>query len=127
MIRLRKIKLAQDKLEKELEVMDFVNMTRLTSFVFKVFLQRRQRVSVNYFKRYTINKEDVVDDAHKDKALENEKRAISQERLINECIPEDSQIDRRIVYELTGIMLEPHEFLDESSLEDELDDSDRGG
>ena len=38
MQKLRKHKLAQDKLDKELEVTDLINLTRLTSFIFKVFL-----------------------------------------------------------------------------------------
>lgn len=46
-----------------------------------------------------------------------------QQRLVDECNPEESQVDRRIVYELTGIMLEPHEFLDESSAEDDPEDA----
>ena len=44
-------------------------------------------------------------------------------RIINECEPADDKIDRRILYELTGLKLDQNDFEDETeSLDTDLND-----
>lgn len=52
--RLRRLELAKAKLRSELELDLFVSMNRLAHFLNKVVLNRRQRVSVQYFQRYLV-------------------------------------------------------------------------
>ena len=79
----------------------------------KVNLTRRQRLSVNYFQRYTIN----------DKEIERQKanpRGMSVNRIVSECDALHSEVDKRILYELTGIKVDQEAFKDDSSFEADL-------
>ena len=40
---------------------------------------------------------------------------MAAERVVEECIPDEDMIDRRIVYEMTGRRLDHNDFRDESS------------
>ena len=48
-------------------------------------------------------------------------RGISVDRIINECDPENSEFDRRILFELIGLKLNEHDYNDESSFSDDTD------
>ena len=48
---------------------------------------------------------------------------MSMERIINECQPAEDEIDKRILYELTGLKLNQGDFADETeSLDADLGD-----
>ena len=56
------------------------------------------------------------------------KRGISVNRIINECDPETSEYDRRIIFELIGRKLNENDYNDESSFSEDTDsDSDGEG
>ena len=39
---------------------------------------------------------------------------------MSECAPSKSEIDRRILFEMTGVKLDPNDYQDESSFEEDL-------
>ena len=84
-------------------------MNRLAHFLNKVWLNRRQRVSVQYFRRYCIKdyELDFKDKGVDDKAVNRE---MSFNRLVNQCEPEHDPLDKRIVYEMTGQKLDDKDY-----------------
>ncbi len=49
-------------------------------------------------------------------------RGISHSTIINDCLPLDSIVDRRLLYELTGFKLDEQDYRDESSFEESQDE-----
>ena len=90
-----------------------IRMQRIGKFLQKVSLARRQRLSVEYFKRYTVHDKDI-DDA------KSKPRGIDIKKIINECDAANNDTDKRILYEMTGIQLQQDLFNDDSSFEDDL-------
>ena len=84
-------------------------MNRLAHFLNKVWLNRRQRVSVQYFKRYTIKDYELN---FKVKGVDDKapSREMSVNRLVNQCEPEQDPLDKRIVYEMTGQRLDDKDY-----------------
>ena len=62
MQRYKRLELAKKKLQGELSVMEYLTMKRLSIFVFKTWLNRRQRASVEFFKRYTVQNSEIDKD-----------------------------------------------------------------
>ena len=75
---------------------------RLSSLAFKVWFNRRQRISVRYFKRNKVNAADVK--LFEKSNYDNEKE-FDFDRIADECDYERSSIDQRIFYEMTGVKL----------------------
>ena len=73
-------------------------------------LSRRQRESVQYFKKFTVTDTDV----EKPKIFA---KIMDTDRIIRECEPSENREDRRIVYEMTGIEISVDEFASDSSYE----------
>ena len=105
MQNLRKLQLAREKLNHELDLTKLVQLNRISRFAFKIWLERRQRISVPYFRRYTIADADI-ERMMRNKNDEELVRGINDQRIINECMPLDSVVDRRLLYELTGFKLD---------------------
>ena len=61
-------------------------------------LTRRQRLTVDFFKRYSVREQDCGKSDHV--------RGMSVEAIVNGLKPDDTDIDRRILYELTGILMD---------------------
>lgn len=98
-----------------------MSLNRISRFAFKVWLKRRQRISVQYFRRYTISNEDVERKCkHEDSP--RHVRGIGHERIVNECMPLDSTVDRRLLYEMTGFKLDELDYRDESSFDESQDE-----
>lgn len=87
-----------------------IQFLRISKLMQKVMLNRRQRLSVPYFRRYTIHDYQL---GKEDERLFE--RGLANDRIINECEPEANELDKRILYELTGIRLRGQDFKDESS------------
>ena len=90
-----------------------IRMQRIGKFLHKVSLARRQRLSVEYFRRYTVQDQDIDEPKHN-------ARGMPITRIVNECDAVNSLIDKRILYEMTGIKLDQELFNDDSSFEDDL-------
>ena len=116
MQRYRKLQIAKSKLTTELDLIEFVDKARQMHFLKRVSMNVRQRASLSYFRRYTIKGEDfqrlVVNAARKSYVKTSR---VAAERVVEECIPDEDMIDRRIVYEMTGRRLDHNDFRDESS------------
>ena len=69
---------------------------------------------VNYFLRYAVKKSDI--------GRNRDTRGISHERLIRELEPEENEIDKRILYEMTGRKLKKDDYKSDSSFEIEGDE-----
>ena len=69
---------------------------------------------VNYFLRYAVKKSDI------DRIRDT--RGMSHESLIRELEPEENEIDKRILYEMTGRKLKKDDYQSDSSFEIEGDE-----
>lgn len=47
------------------------------------------------------------------------KRGMTQERILHECAPGQNEIDRRILFEFTGVKLDDRDFEGETSFEED--------
>ena len=100
MLRYKRLELAKQKLQGELSIFQYLTMKRQSLFLFKTWLNRRQRTSVKFFKRYTVQNSEI------DKDWDNEKlNAFDVDRVVSECDFKNDLIDRRIAFEMTGLRL----------------------
>ena len=72
---------------------------------------------VNYFLRYAVKKSDI--------GRIRDTRGMSHERLIRELEPEENEIDKRILYEMTGRKLKKDDYQSDSSFEIEGDEDNK--
>mmetsp|Transcript_6472 Transcript_6472/g.8687 ORF Transcript_6472/g.8687 Transcript_6472/m.8687 type:complete len:177 (-) Transcript_6472:111-641(-) len=132
---LDKFAIARRQLLQEVDLVNIVNNQRLNKFVVRLNTTKRQRRSINYFRRFTIEdcqieqeklivqKEELLfktptrvleamalEEAEQDKAL-----------IIEGCDPESSLADRRILFEMTGRRLHENEFNPDDETEEEFD------
>ena len=134
MQKLRKIELACDRLNAERELHAFIKNIRLTQFALRLWTNRRQRSSVQFFRRFKVwdwevdlnsrasrlRKDDALGGGGAGGDVDLHERPISVDRLVNECQPETSEIDARILYEITGKKQCLTDYRDETSESDEL-------
>ena len=102
-----------------------MSFKRAGNLAHRVILQRYQRYLVDYFLRYTVSEDEIVEKRkestsrgtnpdhstftdingvrYKTPASKNQKKGMSLARIINMCVPEEKDIDRRIYYEITGM------------------------
>ena len=66
-MRLKRLKLAKEKLQQELSLDKYLRNFRLSNFAFKVLFSRRQRESVKYFRRNTIKSNDLDQDGRRER------------------------------------------------------------
>ena len=111
---LQKFKIAREKLNGEVDMKNIITFLRISKLMQKMWLSRRQRLSVPYFRCYTI------EDYQVEQSRSIEKRGITEKRIISECEPDTNDLDKRILYELTGIKLDPADYQDESSAEEDI-------
>lgn len=110
-----------------LELREFIKMRRISHLISKVWLNHRQRQSVPFFKRFSVRTKDLLYTTS-DTSLDAPPRGIKSERVADECKPVEDPIDRRILYELTDLKVNPNDYKDDSSihsdeLEHEADDA----
>lgn len=51
---IEKFEIAKKKLDSEVDIKNIIQTRRITSFLNKINMTRRQRLSVDYFRRYTV-------------------------------------------------------------------------
>ena len=108
-----KFQIAKDKLGEEVDMKNIIIYQRVSNFLNRIHSSRRQRLSVDYFRRYTVTDTEIG-------RKKLGKKGMTENRIINECQPTRSDIDKRILFEMTGVKLDRDEFSDESSLEEDL-------
>ena len=96
---LAKFKIAKEKLNSEVDMKNIVTFRRISTFLHKLQTKRRQRLSVDYFRRYTVQDSEI----NRPKQM---KRDMTQKRILSECEPGRSDIDKRILFEMTGVRLD---------------------
>ena len=98
----------------ELSTLSYLQSLRLSHLAFKTWFTRRQRISTNYFRRYS------VQTAEEDQALKEKKKKVFEiDRVVTESNFEADELDRRIAFEMIGDRLDEAEFLDETSESEE--------
>ena len=91
---------------------------RISRFLAKLKLTRRQRLTIEFFKRYSVEMKDVDKNSF---SLKETKKGMSIETMINGLEPEHDAADRRLLFDVTGIKLDENDYQDESSLDEDDD------
>ena len=111
---------ARKKLHAEFDFEHIVQVLRISRFLAQLQLTRRQRLTVEFFRKYAVLPKDI-------KRLRDGKekhvRGLSVDSIVKGLHPHDNAIDRRILFELAGVRLDEDEFREESSFESEDDKS----
>lgn len=110
---LKKFEVACQHLVAETDMVSLLSLQRISKFLQKVSLNRRQRLSVDFFQRYTIKESDLS-------TPKKNPRGMGVNRIVSECDAENNEVDQRILYEITGIKLQNDAFADDSSFEADL-------
>ena len=103
---------ARRRLTDEFDQEKIVHMLRVSRLVSLMKLNRMQRLSVDFFRRYTIQKKDIDQSRH-------HTRGHSVDSIVRGLNPEENRIDRRILYELAGVKLDKDDYNDESSFSED--------
>mmetsp|Transcript_13471 Transcript_13471/g.17049 ORF Transcript_13471/g.17049 Transcript_13471/m.17049 type:complete len:175 (-) Transcript_13471:48-572(-) len=132
---LDKFAIAERQLLKEVDLVTLVNNQRVNKFLTLLNTSKRQRSSVNFFRRYTIEdwqieqeKLIVAEEERLDKTPTSVLEANAHEEaeqvkalIMEGCDPEASLADRRILFELTGRRFYEHEFAQDEESDEEWD------
>ena len=106
-------------MQGELSVLSYLQSKRLTHLAFKTWFTRRQRISTNHFRRYSVRTAEI------DQNLKEKKNKVfDTDRVVTESNLDADELDRRIVFEMVGDRPDEAEFLDETSESEanEIDD-----
>ena len=91
----------------------------------KLQTTRRQRISVGYFRKYTVDENQIAIHAEREERrkrklehqsnaeIEEEERQVleaEKELVIEGCKPRENMTDRRILFEMTGRRLNAEDF-----------------
>ena len=110
----RKFQLAVQRLSKEQDIQNIIEMNRITRFLHKTFFFARQRRTISHAHRYVIADKDI-NAASKQTWKEFEDFEDSTARILKGFDPENDKMDRRLLYEVTGLVLNEDEFFDSDS------------
>ena len=88
---------ARTKLANEFDMEHLMQVTRISHLLAHLHLSRRQRMTVDFFKRYTVRPNQL--------SGERGMRGMSVENIVAGLHPKNDRVDRRILYELTGVKL----------------------
>ena len=103
----RKFELAVQRLSKEQDIQYIIEMNRITRLLHKAFFFARQRRAVNHSHKYVIADRDIMatqnEDPQEQKAPEDP--AVLAQKILEGFDPENDKMDRRILYEVTGLAL----------------------
>ena len=82
---------------REFDFEQIIKLLRISHLMSHLELSRSQRLTVDFFRRYTVRELDIGRSEHV--------RGMSIEAIVNSLRPGDSEIDRKILYELAGVGL----------------------
>lgn len=106
----QKFKVARESLHREKDMEHMIYNMRISKFLQKTLLRKRQRDVVQYFMRYVIENDEI-------KKKEIARRASTAQQLIEEFNPEQDDFDRRILFELTNRRINQVDYHDDTSFE----------
>ena len=96
-----------------------IENNRVARILHKDNFLARQRAAIDHSHKFVITDEDVAkshEKASNEKIVESAE--VRQAKIINGFDPENNEQDRRILYEVLGMRIYSHEFLDEGSSSD---------
>ena len=112
-----KFQIALDRLSKEHDIQRMIALNRITKIVHKVNFLTRQRIAINFAKRYVISDQDIKQEEKllNHDILEGKSAEEIAEYVLQDFDPDNQVVDRRIFYEITGMRIFADEFSDEDS------------
>ncbi len=131
----KSLNLARDNFNDEIDLKNILQLLRMSKFLVKVNMNMQQRRAVNFSRKFIIGKEKVEKKNQKEKtesdrkktfdsaliAMEEQLRVKKEEDALNKLVsqlnPRDSIIDRRLLFELTGMAVD----IDDNYQADETD------
>ena len=99
---------ANKEIYKEIDLEYLIYHVRVLKMLMRANTKKRQRKSVMYFKRY------MIEDGDKVKPNNLFGNDMAAESMIENFDAVGNEIDRRILYELTGRKLDPEDYWDDS-------------
>ena len=94
----------------------------MTKLLHKLIFKQRQRRTIQYFRNYILQDEDVSENQKQEK-----KKQISTEKIWKDLQPQEDEWDHRLLYEVTGRKLFDSDFLGDNTSDSEEDDDDEDG
>ena len=85
---------AMEKLQKEIDLKEIIKFLRVNHLIQKIVLSKRQRWSVPYFRRYTINEKQAKRILQKDKKRQNQTREEDDENESSNHAPVEIPLER---------------------------------
>ncbi len=104
-----KLERALERLDKEQDVVRLLRQNRVTNLLSKLSSSSNQRDAVNHASKF------VIHDAQRPRRDLNpprKERSFDSAKILEKFKPESSVLDRRILYEITQILLDKDEFKD---------------
>ena len=98
-----------------------ITLNRVSQLMSKVIFVSRQRHAVNFSRRFVISDKDIQAASHTPAVIPE---VIRQAAFVEELDPEGNKIDRRLLYQITGLQLHKDEINDSASELSENSDSD---
>ena len=97
----------------EIDIVDLVTSLRISSFVNQMKLTNHQRYFINKFDMYSIhesqdiNEKSIKRKSHEQKMIQSglDENTLEYKYKMVEKLDEENKVDRRIIYEITGIEL----------------------
>ena len=105
---------------KEHDLQYLIEMNRVTRLIHKACMLTRQRSTVDYSDSYVIKDYELAKLGAKQNSLYEGKTQWTADEVMDGFDPMRNEWDRRLLYEVTGIQLNPGEFGD---ISDDDDDS----
>ena len=95
-----------------------IELNRISRLLHKMTFFARQRNAVGYSHKYVISAKDAmrdIDETTKTQRKKNEDEQSQVAKVLDGFDPANNELDRRILYEVTGMRLRSSEFRDEDS------------
>ena len=94
----------------------------MTKLLHKLIFKQRQRRTIQYFRNYILQDEDVSENQKQEK-----KKQISTEKIWKDLQPQEDEWDHRLLYEVTGRKLFDSDFLGDNTSDSKEDSDDEDG
>ena len=103
-------------MSKEQDIQYIIEMNRISRLLHKTFFFARQRRAVNHSHKYVIHDKDLKAVATKtaETAAPVDPEVLTA-KILDGFDPDNDKMDRRILYEVTGLTLIKDEFIDDDS------------
>ena len=121
-VKYHQFQLALERLSKEQDIQYIIEMNRISRLLHKINFLTRQRRAVQYTHKFVITAQDVKRaTAKKDKNQDSnvKKPETNSTKVLEGFDPINNEMDRLMLFEVTGMRLRNNEFQDDSSSDSE--------